>query len=122
MRMERTPAGTKGVYLGTEIDGKWWKRYRRDGFFARGNGVYWVDGLGFNFLRYLTRKPLTVPFSAVTGVRTGDSHAGRWLMGRRALKLDWSREGSLLSSGFVVSGRNEETEALASYLRSVCGL
>ena len=28
-----------GAYLGTELDETWWKRYRKDGFFARGNGM-----------------------------------------------------------------------------------
>mgnify|MGYP001567496802 CR=1 FL=1 len=32
----------KGNYLGTEIDEKWWKRYRSPGFFARGSGEFWM--------------------------------------------------------------------------------
>jgi hypothetical protein len=36
----------RGSYLGTEVDEKWYKRYRRDGFFARGSGEYWNRGQG----------------------------------------------------------------------------
>ena len=41
----------KGNYFGTEIDGKWWKRYRAKGFFARGNGEFTMDEEGIRFLR-----------------------------------------------------------------------
>jgi hypothetical protein len=117
------PASARpGAYLGTVVDGKWWKRFRRYGFFARGNGVFWYDGEGFHFRRYLTTTSLTVPFRLVTGITTGTSHAGRWLMGARALKIVWRRDGLALSSGYIVSRTNDETEAIASELRTVCGL
>ena len=58
----------RGHYLGTEVGGKWWRRYRGRGFFARGNGSYWADSEAFRFLRYLTRKPLEIPFARVTAV------------------------------------------------------
>jgi len=29
-----------GHYPGTEIEGKWWKRYRAPGYFARGSGTF----------------------------------------------------------------------------------
>lgn len=35
-----------GHYLGTEIDEKWWRRYRKNKFLARGNGEY-LYGKGF---------------------------------------------------------------------------
>ena len=107
-----------GHYLGTVIDGKWWKRYRRGGFFARGNGEYWLTDDGFCFLRYLTRTPLVIPFARVVGVEIGKSHAGRWIPGPGGiLRLCWEKEGQKLSSGFIVSRRREETEALAALVR-----
>jgi hypothetical protein len=44
----------KAQYVGTEVDGRWWKRYRAAGFFARGNGSFrFADGeqlsSGFGF-------------------------------------------------------------------------
>jgi len=33
----------KGLYLGSEIDKKWWKRYTKDKFLIQGNGEYWYD-------------------------------------------------------------------------------
>lgn len=107
--------GKAGHYLGTEIDGKWWKRYRRDGFFARGNGKYWYDDEAFYFLRYLTRKPLSIPLAQVSEINTGKSHAGRWCMGRSVVKILWVRDGVRLSSGFVVA-REEEMLALVKEL------
>jgi hypothetical protein len=29
-----------GIYFGTEINEKWWKRYTKDKLFMRGNGTY----------------------------------------------------------------------------------
>mgnify|MGYP000283042842 CR=1 FL=1 len=56
-----------GSYLGTEIEGKWWKRYREAGFFARGNGEWWIENGALCFRRQLTRTPLVIPFDEVTG-------------------------------------------------------
>ena len=47
----------KRHYFGTEIDGKWWKRYTKNKLFARGAGEYWYDDNSFNFRRYLTQTP-----------------------------------------------------------------
>jgi hypothetical protein len=107
----------KGHYLGTEIDEKWWKRYRKDKFFARGNGEYWFDDTALYFRRYLTRHPIVVPFAKVVKVKIGKSHAGRWLLGARVLKLIWEKDGMRLSSGFIVSRNQQETEAVTADLK-----
>lgn len=110
--MEKRP----GSYLGTEIEGKWWKRYRKDGFFARGNGEWWVDGGALYFLRSLTRDPLVIPFDRVTEVKIGTWHAGRWILGRPIFKVLWSREGLILSSGFYLEGdRRRAMELLGTF-------
>lgn len=111
----------KGHYLGTEIGEKWWKRYRKDKFFARGNGEYWLDDTGLYFRRYLTQNPIKIPFAKVMEVKIGKSHAGRWLLGSPVLKLIWQTDGLRLSSGFIVSRSKEETEAVSASIRdTIC--
>jgi hypothetical protein len=105
-----------GYYLGTEIDNKWWRRYRHDGFFARGNGTYWFEEQSFQFLRYLTSKPLRIPYRQIDWIKLGAWHAGRWTVGRPIVKLGWHWEGMQLSSGFVVAKRPDEIEAFIQEL------
>jgi hypothetical protein len=76
-----------GLYLGTEIDKKWWKRYTKDKLFARGNGKYWHDNQAFYFLRYLTREPITIPFRNIKEFKIGNWHSGKWLFGNPVLKI-----------------------------------
>ena len=107
----------RGHYLGTEIDEKWWKRYRKDKFFARGSGEYWLDDTSFCFRRYLAKHPIVIPFAKVIEVKIGKSHAGRWLLGSRVLKLIWEKDGMRLSSGFIISRNQQKTEALMADLK-----
>jgi hypothetical protein len=69
----------KGHYLDTVINAKWWKRYKKDKLFARGNGNYGYDETSFYFLRYLTKQPIQIPLNRIIGFEIGKSHAGRWL-------------------------------------------
>jgi hypothetical protein len=105
-----------GAYLGTEIDERWWKRYRKDGFFARGNGEYWLENDGLYFRRYLTKKPLFVPYHKVQELRLGKWHAGQWRMGKPILKIIWAKEDLRLSSGFVIPGPLQEALNLKAEL------
>ena len=107
----------KGHYLGTEIENKWWKRYRKDKLFARGNGEYWFDDTALYFRRHLTKHPLVIPFAKVVEVKIGKSHAGGWLLGSQVLKVIWEKEGMKLSSGFIVSRNQQETEAVMADLK-----
>lgn len=106
-----------GHYLGTEIDEKWWKRYRKDRFFARGNGEYGHDEQGFYFLRYLTKEPLFIPFESILEIKSRKWHSGRWSAGVEILKIIWNKEGWRLSSGFRVSAKKEETDRLKEILK-----
>jgi hypothetical protein len=99
-----------GHYLGTEIGERWWRRFRDNGFLARGNGEYWFEEDKLCFLRYLTREPLCIPYAEVENISTGTWHAGRWNLGRPIVKLHWERDGLQLSSGFVVGRDQQETE------------
>jgi hypothetical protein len=108
----------KGNYFGTEIDGKWWKRYRAKGFFARGNGEFTMDDKGIHFLRLLTKEPLTIGWSEVRTATLGKGHAGRWAMGRPILKVGFERDGSTLVAGFFLTKDWSEMEQLAADLRA----
>ena len=77
----------KGHYLGTEIDEKWWKRYRKNKFFARGNGKYGLDDKAPFFHRYITKRPGVIAFAKIIELKTGRTHAGRWVLGSRVRKL-----------------------------------
>ncbi len=121
--MPREAGGTgvmsrrRGHYFGTEIDGKWWKRYRRDGFFARGAGEFWLDGEALRFRRYLTKTPLVFRYADIREVRTGRWHAGQWGIGRPVVKLIWEKGGQRLSSGFLLVKSEQDAEVLLGEIR-----
>ncbi len=112
----------RGSYFGTEIDEKWWRRYRKDGLFARGTGEYWFDDRRLCFRRYLTTTPIVIDFDKLVAIKTGRWHAGRWAGGALLIKFVWKKDGLLLSSGFLLSGDSLATETmvgdLVRYLKS----
>lgn len=112
-----SPLQSKGHYLGTVIDQKWWKRYKKDRLFARGNGKYWYDETNFYFLRYLTRQPIQIPLNKIHGFEIGKSHAGRWVFKQIVLKILWEKEGMSLSSGFIVARDHRETQIVMAALK-----
>lgn len=93
----------RGHYLGTEVEGKWWRRYAKPPFFARGSGTYWYDDQAFYFERYLTQVPLEFALERLDEVQVGRWHCGRWAWGMPIVKLIWVDDGLSLSSGFVLS-------------------
>jgi hypothetical protein len=99
-----------GHYLGTAVDGKWWKRYRGRNFFARGNGEYEVDAARqeLRFRRYLTREPIVLPFGLLEDVTVSAWHAGKWCLGKPIVVLHWCEEGKRLSSGFLFSSNDRD--------------
>ena len=99
----------QGHYLGTVVEGQWWRRYTRPPFFARGNGTYWYDDRAFYFQRYLARDPLELSFERIAEIQTGRWHAGRWAWGAPIVKLIWEGDGLSLSSGFVLSRSESQT-------------
>jgi hypothetical protein len=105
-----------GLYLGTEINEQWWKRYTKDKLFMRGNGNYWYNDKGFYFLRYLTKTPIFVPFHAISKIKLGTWHSGRWAFGNLIIKLIWKKGDLILSSGFIVSVNREETRNVKQLL------
>jgi hypothetical protein len=111
----------KGHYLGTEIDGKWWRRFHKLRLFARGNGMYWWNERALYFRRYLTRRPIEIPFAMVHQIETGHWHAGRWCAGQTVVKLIWEYEGQRLSSGFVLAKDRAANAQLITALRARIG-
>jgi hypothetical protein len=110
-----------GYYYGTEIDEKWWKRYKQSTFFMRGNGEYWLDDKGVYFRRFTTQEPLMIPFKKIKNVKYGRFHAGRVGLGKTATKIIWKNNGVLLSSGFNF-GRTPENERLVQNLKKYINL
>jgi hypothetical protein len=110
---ERRP----GRYLGTIVDGRWWKRYRREGFFARGNGEWWLEGRTLCFRRALTTAPIRIDLDALVSTGSGAWHAGHWGGGRTVITLTWEREGRPLTAGFVLSDDAGEALALLAHFR-----
>ncbi|NLY11289.1 MAG: hypothetical protein GX020_06365 [Firmicutes bacterium] len=106
-----------GYYYGTVIDNKWWRRYYKGGFMARGNGSYWIDDDGLYFLRYLTKTPIFIPFSKVKEITTGPSHAGRWTPGATVIKIIWEDDGKTLSSGFRLALKTKDTMEIVQMLQ-----
>ena len=108
----------KGHYSGTEVDDKWWKRYKKDKMFARGTGEYWYDSQSFYFKRYLTQTPMVLRYKDIIEIKTGKWHAGQWCWGRQIIKFIWQKDGISLSSGFRLSKRENETDNIIKELHN----
>ena len=108
----RSSEKRRGSYLGTEIDEKWWRRYRRDGLLARGIGEFWIESSSLSFRRNLTDLPIVIPFVDMLDVKVGKWHSGKWAGGALVVKIIWNKIGNRLSSGFVFSRDLRETETL----------
>ena len=107
-----------GSCLGTEPDERWWKRYKQGGFFARGNGEYWFGEETLCFRRYLTKKPLRIPYAAIERVELGMTHAGKWLLGQPIVKIIWLSNDHVLSSGIAIPGGKQESERFVQQLKT----
>ncbi|MDW7761628.1 MAG: hypothetical protein SCM96_13470 [Acidobacteriota bacterium] len=69
----------RGHYLGTEIDGKWWRRYAKDGLLARGIGEFGMD------------ESFMIAFRDVLDVKVGKWHSGKWAGGQPVVKIIWKK-------------------------------
>jgi len=97
---------TRCNYLGTEVGHKWWKRYRSEGFFMRGNGHFWLEDDAFCFTRIMLKGVLRIPIRSVTGASIGKWHGGTWFAGRPIIKIEWSNaQGDVLTTGIGVRDR-----------------
>ena len=101
-----------GRYLGTIVDGKWWKRYWKSGLFARGSGEWWLEGRTLCFRRLLSREPIRIDLDRVLVIETGTWHASKWAGGRSVVKLTWKQEDRRLTAGFVLTATAAESRAI----------
>lgn len=118
MALKLDIAEKTGAYLGTEINEKWYRRYTKDKFLARGNGKYWYDGDAFFFRRFLSKTPVQIPLADIIGFKIGKWHSGRWCIGCPILKIIWSKNGQKLSSGFLISKNESDLENVISKLKA----
>ena len=109
----------RGHYLGTEIKERWWRRYLRDGLFARGLGEYWLDNSALYFRRHLTKDPIIISFSNVLDIKVGRWHSGKWAGGAPVVKIIWEKSAYRLSSGFVFCRDARENEILVQGIKSL---
>lgn len=108
----------RGSYLGTVIEGKWWKPYFRDGMLCKAPGRWQLGADGLYFLRLFTRKPLFFPFAAMRGLTVSRSHAGNFVFKPVVISLDWVEGGRWLSSGLVLDRDPDRTLVIAEQIRS----
>jgi len=113
-----------GGYIGTELDGKWWRRYKENGFFMRGSGEGALRKDGVSFHRHLTKDPLIIPYKNITDVTFGKWHAGKWLAGKPVLKLHWKMDGDPreLCSGFYFRLSEDRLQEMAALIRNQASL
>jgi len=115
---ERSIAMTEkksGYYFGTEVDGKWYRRYMGQAMFIRGNGKYWFCQDGLYFHKYLTSRPLFIAFADMKDVQTGAWHSGKWGQGHVVVKIIW---GDQLSSGFFFTRDKNEVTKIVEDIRA----
>lgn len=107
-----------GKYFGTEIDEKWWKRYRKNKMFARGNGTFSYDDLAISFLRLLTKHPIVIEFEKINEIKIGKWHSGQWGARRPIIKILWECDNQLLSSGFSISNTSDDFDDFVAILKN----
>ena len=107
-----------GLYLGTKIDHKWWRRYTKGGFFTRGIGEYWIKDGSLFFQHRNKRKPISLPLRNLIEIKVCPYHGRRG--GIPVTKLVWEKDGKWLSSGFAISDIVDETSGLLKSLRAGC--
>ena len=105
-----------GKYLGTEINGKWWKRYRKNKMFTRGDGKFYADDKMIYFYRSLTNDPISIDIKDITGFSIGKWHSGKWMMDYPVLKVNWQKDGLILSSGFFLYKNESDIRSLINKL------
>lgn len=105
-----------GHYVGTTIGDTWYRRYREDGFLARGLGRYWCEDGALFFRRFLVRTPVVIPLHLVTDVYVTNRHAGRRVRSPRIIVLVWENDGEELRSGFVFCSSQSDVPAAAAWI------
>lgn len=97
----------RGYYSGSSIAGKLTQRYREQGFFARGNIFYRLDGEGIHFRRFFSGKQLTIPIEAIEEIIFSPSNSGKRLFRHVFTTVIWRHDDLSLHSGFRFSPEDE---------------
>ncbi len=104
-----------GLYVGTEVEGRWWRRYTGG---ASLRGATAACGRTGGPSRYLTADALHSTWSLVHSIQSGAFHSGRWAWGLPIIKVHWKANDESLSFGFMVAGnRTAQLEALDTLRR-----
>jgi len=97
----------KGYYYGTTIGSSFWRGYKNDNLFMRGDGELWLTRDVLYFRRYFTLDPIKIPTRAITKIRVSHSHAGKFTLAP-IVKIHWVKAEQELVSGFLISKDNNE--------------
>ena len=110
------PIQKSARYAGTQMADKWYKIYKKDLFWVRGNGKIWLGDDRIHFLRIGLKKEILIPCKSIKDIKFGYWHCRGWQIWL-TIKVIWEREGQLLSTGFVVSRHKEATKEFANLIR-----
>ncbi|HDT15401.1 MAG TPA: hypothetical protein ENN55_04245 [Firmicutes bacterium] len=102
--------GRNGSYAGTEAGGKWYSSYTDENFGASFTGLFYADESIIYFKKENSERVLKIPLRSVRRIEKGKLHAGKWLFNSTIVKIVWEKNGMELSSGFVFSRREFETQ------------
>ena len=107
-----------GQYLGTEIDHKWWRRYKEEGFFTHGIGEYWIKDGSLFFQHQARQEPIRLPLKNIVEIVLCPCKK-RFRVGTKPIiKLVWLKGDRWLSSGFALSESLEGITGLLANLRA----
>jgi hypothetical protein len=110
---EPVAGSAEGLYVGTTFGGDWQARVVAGGLSHRSRGALTV----YRDVLRIDRPgpgPLTIPRSAVRGVRTDRALAGKVLGPDGMLVVTWEHRGALLDSGFSADERDRQDDCLTA--------
>jgi hypothetical protein len=67
-------------------------------------------------LRHLAKTPIFIPLNAITEIKFGSWHSGRWAFGKLIAKFIWKKGDLVLSSGFILADSRKETKYIKQIL------
>jgi hypothetical protein len=106
----------RGLYLGTRVEHKWWRRYTEAGFITRGKGDYWIKDGSLFFQHHDSQQPISLPLRNLAEIKVCPCR--RRTGGLPIIRLVWEKDGRWLSSGFVLSGLLDRSNNLLASLRA----
>jgi len=83
------------------------------GFHIKGNGKAWLSNEAVMIHRYLTRKPLVIPFALIHKIEVRVGFFGGKRLPGHMLHLTWGRKELLMVTGIQISRRRDISEEWA---------